>query len=129
MSASGTIRARRPRAGRLAGELRRAFVACGLVVALCVLASQIANWSQASTSPVSQTHSSEANLSTASMLVVPPTGDLCRERIIDNSTWRIRTKGLVDCSEALAKAANSGADVRSPGSRLGLIAESFRGKP
>ena len=70
-----------------------------------------------------------ADLSTASMLVVPPAGDLCRERVFDNSTWRIRNKGSVDCSEALAKAANSGADVRSPGSRLGLIAESFRGKP
>jgi hypothetical protein len=130
MSATGTIRARRPGAGRLAGELRRAFVACGLVFTLCVLVALIANWLQASTGPVSQTHSSsEVNLSTGSMLVVPPAGDLCRERIIDNSTWRIRNKGWVDCSEALAKAANSGSDVRSPSSRLGLISESFRGKP
>jgi hypothetical protein len=131
MSATtGTIRARRPAAGRLAGELRRAFVACGLVFTLCVLAALMANWSRASISPVSQSHpSGEVDLSTASMLVVPPAGDLCRERIIDNSTWRIRNKGLVDCAEALAKSANSGANVWSPGSRLGLISESFRGKP
>jgi hypothetical protein len=128
---TGTIRARSPAAaGRLAGELRRAFVACGFVFALCVLAALIANWTQASTSPVSQTHpSGEVNLSTGAMLVVPPAGDLCRERVIDNSTWRIRNKGLVDCNEALAKSANLGANVWSPGSRLGIISESFRGKP
>jgi hypothetical protein len=130
MSATGTIRARSPAAGRLAGELRRAFVASAFVFTLCVLAALIANWLQASSGPVSQTHASgDVNLSTASMLVVPPAGDLCRERIIDNSTWRIRNKGSVDCTEALAKAANSGANVWSPGSRLGIISESFRGKP
>jgi hypothetical protein len=130
MSATGTIRARSPAAGRLAGDLRRAFVASGLVFALCVLAALIANWLPASTSQVSQTHSAgDVNLSSATMLVVPPAGDLCHERIIDNSTWRIRNKGSVDCSEALAKSANSGATVWSPGSRLGIISESFRGKP
>jgi hypothetical protein len=128
MRAIDAIRARKPSAtGRLAGDIRRAFLACGIVVALCIVAV-IANWSQASTTSQIRTPS-EANLSTGSMLVVSPGGDLCRERTIDNSTWRIKNKGWVDCDEALARAANSGADLRKPGSRLELIREGFRGKP
>ena len=66
---------------------------------------------------------------TGSMLVVAPTGNQFRQATIDNSTWRIRNGGLVDCEEALAKAANAGNDVRSPGSRLELIRQGFRGAP
>src|ERR1700730_17740898 len=115
MRAINTIRARKSAPGRLAGDIRRAFLACGIVVALCIFAV-IANWSQISPS---QSHTpSEVNLSTGSMLVVSPGGDRCRERTIDNSTWRIQNKRWVDCDEAFARAANSGADMRTPGSRL-----------
>ena len=131
MRATRIFRARKPSAaGRLAREVQRAFLASGFVLVVCVLAVAIASWTQASMSRTSQTHASgETDLSTRSMLVVSPSGDLCRERTIDNSTWRIRNKGWVDCAEALARFANSGADVRSPGSRLEIIRESFRGKP
>jgi hypothetical protein len=61
------------------------------------------------------------------MLVVSPTGTLCRQSTIDNSTWRIRNGGWVDCDEALAKSA--GVDARTPGSRLELIRQGFSGKP
>jgi hypothetical protein len=125
MRAIEAIQARKPSAGRLAGDIRRAFLACGIVVALCIIAV-VVNWSQASTSQ-SRTPA-EANLSTGSMLFVSPTGDRCRERTIDNSTWKIQNKGWVDCDEALARAANPGADIRTPGSRLELIREGFRGK-
>ena len=63
------------------------------------------------------------------MLVVSPSGTLCRQSTIDNSTWRIRNSGWVDCDEALARSANSGADTRTPGSRLELIRQGFSGKP
>jgi hypothetical protein len=63
------------------------------------------------------------------MLFVAPGGNRCRQSTIDNATWRIRNGGLVDCDEALAKAANAGNDVRSPGSRLELIRQGFRGGP
>jgi len=117
-------------AGRLAGEVRRAFLACGFTVGLCVTAALVANWSHASMNPASRSHtSSKADLSTASVLVVSPTGNLCRERSIDNSTWQIRDNGWVDCEQALARSANSGADPRPSGSRLDLIREGFRGRP
>jgi hypothetical protein len=130
MRATGTFQARKPSAaGRLAGDVRRAALASGFVVALCVLAAVIAGWSQSSPSPAPRPHAAgAADLSTGSLLVVSPTGNLCRERTIDNSTWLIRNKGWVDCDEALAKSANSGNDVRSPGSRLSIIREGFLGR-
>jgi hypothetical protein len=78
------------------------------------------------TSP-SRSPPSEADLSTGSLLFVSPTGERCFERTIDNNTWLIRNNGWVDCDAALAKAARSGADSRTPGSRLDLIREGFRG--
>jgi hypothetical protein len=130
MRATGTFPARKPTArGRLAGEVRRAAVACGFVVVLCVLAGVIAGWSQSTPSAAPRPLAAGApDLSMGSMLVVSPTGTLCRERTIDNSTWLIRNKGWVDCDEALAKSANSGNDVRSPGSRLSIIREGFLGR-
>jgi hypothetical protein len=122
MRATATFQARK---GRLAGEVQRAFLASGFVLVVCALAAAVA--SQASMSRTSPTRASgETNLSTGSMLFVSPSGDLCRERTIDNSTWQIRNKGWVDCDDALAKAA--GLERRTSGSRLDIIRESFRGK-
>jgi hypothetical protein len=129
MRVTGTMRAPRPSAAkRLAGEFKRAVLACGFALAFCLVGIVIANWMQASAGTRSNA-SSEAALSTGSMLVVSTTGDLCRQSIIDNRTWRIRPNGLVDCDEALAKIANSGTDPRSLGSRLQLIRQGFTGKP
>jgi hypothetical protein len=129
MRATGTFRGKTPSvAGRLAGDIRRALVACGFVLALCALAVMIASWSQAPMSPAPRPHTAvEVDLSTGSMLIVSPTGNLCRERTIDNSTWQIRDKGQVDCAEALAKSANSAAEGRSSGSRVELIRKGFLG--
>jgi hypothetical protein len=129
MRPNGTSRARTPSvAGRLAGDVRRALVACAFVLALCVLAVVIANRWQAPMSPAPRPQTaSEVDLSTGAMLVVSPTGNLCRERTIDNSTWQIRDKGQVDCAEALAKSANSGADGRPSNSRVELIRKGFLG--
>jgi len=81
-------------------------------------------------SPASRPHpSTEGELSTGSLLFVTPNGTFCRQRTIDNSTWQIHDNGWVDCDDALAKSANAGADLRTPGSRIDLIREGFRGKP
>src|SRR5450631_226512 len=123
MRVTDTMRALRPSAaGRFAGEFKRAVLACGFALAFCLVVIVIANWLQVSASTASRSQApSEAALSTGSMLVVSPTGELCQQSIIDNSTWRIRGNGWVDCDEALAKIANPGADNRSPSARLGLI--------
>jgi hypothetical protein len=129
MRASGSFAARKPSAtGLLAGEVRRAVLACGLVFSLCVafviIASRFHNVSLTSAPHASN----EAELQTGSLLVVSPLGVQCRERTIDNSTWRIRDKGWVDCEEALAKSANANAESRSSGSRLVIIRDGFLGK-
>jgi hypothetical protein len=125
MRATGTFRAQKPSTGVFSRDVWRAFLACGFVLTLCVVAAVIGSWSQ---SPPPQLRTtSEVDLSTGSMLVVSPTGNLCRERTINNANWQIRDKGLVDCAEALAKA--SGVEARSTSSRLDIIRESFRGKP
>lgn len=130
MRATGTFRARKPPAtGLFTGDVGRAILACGFVVTLCVAVAVIGSWSQASSPPPQLRASSETDLSTGSMLVVSPTGNLCRERTINNATWQIRDKGTVDCADALAKAAISSAEGRSSGSRIDIIRESFRGRP
>jgi hypothetical protein len=127
MRATGTFRAQKPSAiGLFRADLPRAFLAFGFLT-LCVAFAFVTNRSQDS-GPVPRPHvSSEADLSTGSMLVVSPAGNLCRESTIDNSTWRIRNKGWVDCADALAKSAAT--ESRSTPSRIDIIREGFRGRP
>jgi len=114
-------------AGRFTGEFKRAILACGFGLAVCVGATIVASWTRVTVSSPSQSSPGDADLSTGSLLFVPASGDRCLQRTIDNNTWLIHNNGWVDCEEALAKAAKSGADSRSPGSRLDLIREGFRG--
>jgi hypothetical protein len=116
-------------AGRFGSDFQRTFLICGIALAFGLVVACVANWLQPAVSPERARAATEANLSTGSMLFVAPGGNRCRQSTIDNATWRIRNGGLVDCDEALAKAANAGNDVRSPGSRLELIRQGFRGGP
>jgi hypothetical protein len=126
MRLSGPIKAPRPSARRLTGDVQRAFVAGGVVVGVCAVGVLLAGWGQSSTSrSVQSHHESAAELRTGSLLVVSPSGQFCRNRMIDNGTWHIRDAGWVDCETALAKSAGA----ENPGSRLDLIRQSFRGNP
>src|SRR5215207_9468508 len=42
------------------------------------------------------------------ILFVPVEGNVCRRRVIDNQSWRIRDDGFVECDEAVTW--NSGAE-------------------
>jgi len=126
MRATGTFKTLKP-ARHLAGEVQRAFWAGGALVGVCGLATVAALWMHASTNPASRySAESEGDLTTGSMLVVSPSGKLCSQRTIDNSTWQIREHGWVDCDAALAKA---NVESHPMGTRLDLIRDSFRGKP
>jgi hypothetical protein len=128
MRPTPTIPALKPvAAGRFAGEFKRAILACGFGIAVCAGAIVLASWTRVTVTSPSRSPPGEADLSTGSLLFVSPTGERCLERTIDNNTWLIRNNGWVDCDAALAKAARSGADSRTPGSRLDLIREGFRG--
>jgi len=126
MRATGSIKAPKPSTRRLAGELRRAIVAAGVVLGVCAVGAFFAGWGQSQTSRSPQSNrESAAELRNGSVLVVSPSGQFCRNRMIDNSTWRMRDAGWVDCETALAK--STGAE--NTGSRLNLIRQSFRGAP
>jgi hypothetical protein len=116
-------------AGRGAGDLQRTLLICGIALTFGLVVAGLAIWLQPPVSPERARAAGEGNLSTGSMLIVAPGGNQCRQGSIDNSTWQIHKGGLVDCDEALAKAANAGNDTRSPGSRLELIRQGFRGAP
>jgi hypothetical protein len=47
-------------------------------------------------------------LRSSPILFVPIEGNVCRRRVIDNQTWRIRDDGFVECDEAVTW--NSGAE-------------------
>jgi hypothetical protein len=127
MRAIDSMPAEKPSAaGRFAGDFQRAFLICGIALAFGVVVAVTAMWLRPPVGPERSRAGNEARLSTGSMLVVDPTGTQCRESTIDNSTWRIRNNGAVDCDEAQAKAA--GVDTRSPGSRLELIRQGFTGR-
>jgi hypothetical protein len=131
MSATGTIRARKPSVIRwVADDFRRALLACGIALTLCLAAVLTANWVQGSVSQAERSRATGEALSTGSMVVVSPGGDLCSERTIDNATWQIRNKGLVSCDEALGRSGNGGGGggARTPASRLDAIREGFVGK-
>jgi hypothetical protein len=129
MRATDTTAGKPSAAGRIGGDFQRTFLICGIALGFGVVVAAVASRLQPPVSPERARAASEANLSTGSMLFVAPGGNQCRQGSIDNSTWRIRNGGAVDCDEALAKAANAGNDARSPGSRLELIRQGFRGAP
>jgi hypothetical protein len=129
MRATGTSAERKPSTtGLLAGDVRRAVLACGLAFSLCVGFVVVAGRFHSTSLTAAPHAANEAELSTGSLLLVSPLGERCRERTIDNSTWRIRDKGWVDCEEALAKSDNATAESRASGSRLAIIRDGFLGK-
>jgi hypothetical protein len=116
-------RAPRPSTARLAGDIHRAFVATGMVVGVCAVGAAFTGLAHTSMSRGTQSHTlNAAEFSTGSLLVVSPSGTFCRNRTIDNATWRIRDNGWVDCEEAFAKPSGTA----STGSRFDLIRQSFR---
>ncbi|NWG23293.1 MAG: hypothetical protein HXY30_02565 [Pseudorhodoplanes sp.] len=71
---------------------------------------------------------SDDGLRTGSILFVPNEGNICRRRLIDNRTWRIRDGGAVICNEAVAWNANVVAGRLSPAARLDAIRGGFQKK-
>lgn len=71
---------------------------------------------------------SDDDLRTGSILFVPEEGNICRRRLIDNNTWRIRDGGAVICNEAVAWNANAVAGRLSPAARLDAIRGGFQRK-
>src|SRR5687767_2727063 len=52
---------------------------------------------------------SDDELRTGSILIVPPQGNVCRQKLIDNATWQIRDNGFVLCDDAVSWHSDRGA--------------------
>jgi hypothetical protein len=105
------------------GDLRRTLLILALVLVASAGIALVAALRVLSSRPPAPV---EADLKMGSMLIVSPSGNLCQERTIDNDTWRIRDGALVNCAEALARAA--GGSAEPSGSRIDLIREGFRNR-
>lgn len=62
-------------------------------------------------------------LRTGSILFVPSQGNICRQKLIDNATWRIWDNGPVVCDEAVSWNAAHGS--RFTGTRIDAIRDGF----
>ncbi len=68
-------------------------------------------------------------LQSGAILFVPIEGNICRRRMIDNGTWRIRDDGYVACDEAVSW--NSGAQSQKyfVAVRVDAIRAGFKASP
>src|ERR1700756_4492183 len=89
------------------GDLRRTLLILALVLVASAGIALVAALRVLSSRPPAPV---EADRKTGSMLIVSPSGNLCQERTIDNDTWRVRDGALVNCAEALARAAGGSAE-------------------
>jgi hypothetical protein len=74
--------------------------------------------------PSVQAPQGDDNLTRGSIVYMPDVGDDCRQKEIDNATWRVREVGIVPCQQALAT--KSGGGPGAGGSRIDIIRQSFR---
>jgi len=130
MTARFGTRPQRPKPSWLGRDSGRALLAGLLLVGLFVLGIAVnigigsPPRNQAAQAAVED---KDQDLTTGSILFVPPTGNACRERLIDNATWRIRDKGIVDCDTALARHATVKARQWSS-QRVDVIRGGFAGR-
>jgi hypothetical protein len=102
---------RRTRASNRAGvrRLRRdighALTACVTVLALVGLFGLVRNNIQPTIRNNAALEGQDDDLRTGSILFVPIYGNRCRQKLIDNATWRIWDVGPIDCDEAMARSA------------------------
>jgi hypothetical protein len=67
-----------------------------------------------------------AGLASGPVVFVPPFGNECRQRMIDNATWQMRDYGMVDCDAALSLNAAGAVPREWAPSRVDSIRNGFR---
>jgi len=116
---------RRPPSGWLGRDGWRAAAALLCAIFLLALGAHLGGWSAPlSGLPNSGQPARDAeDLTTGSLLIVPMFGNDCRQRRIDNATWRVWDDGVVRCDVALAQAADRRAQEIA--SRVDIIRMGF----
>jgi hypothetical protein len=107
----------------------RAGLAGLVLIALVALAFYHQNWSDLGAKkkpePYAAGDAKEHPLRTGSLLIVPPRGQRCQHRTIDNKTWFIRDNGYVDCEEAMSKGTDQAGRDGNSSPRLDAIRDAF----
>lgn len=67
-------------------------------------------------------------LRTGTVLFVPLEGNVCRQRVIDNATWRMADAGSVACDEAVSWNASAPGQKYFVAVRVDAIRSGFRAK-
>jgi hypothetical protein len=117
---------KRPRARGLRRDGGRAVIACLLLGSLLWLGNEV-NFGKSliSTRPEVAARPAGENLTSASILFVPRSGNDCRLRQIDNATWRIWEQGVVDCQSVLNNDPRGDAAQGWSTARVDVIREGF----
>jgi hypothetical protein len=109
-------------------DRRRALIACLVLAALLGVGLLVGGIVP---SPLTRTTPPAArdgnHLATGPVLFVPPSGNRCRQRVIDNATWLMRDNGEVDCEAVLSPQMGAVPREGSP-ARVDVIREIFRKK-
>lgn len=71
---------------------------------------------------------SDHALRTGSILFVPPSGNRCRHRLIDNYTWFIRDNGFINCDELASRGGDPISREYNSSPRLDAIRDAFSRK-
>lgn len=71
---------------------------------------------------------SDHALRTGSILFVPPSGNRCRHRLIDNYTWFIRDNGFINCDELASRNTDHISREYNSSPRLDAIRDAFSRK-
>ena len=109
-------------------DRRRALLACLVLAALLgvglLAGGMVPSPLTRTTPPAAQDGN---RLATGPVLFVPPSGNRCRQRVIDNATWLMRDNGEVDCEAVLSPQMGAVPREGSP-ARVDVIREIFRKK-
>jgi hypothetical protein len=87
-------------------DRRRVIITCAGLFAMLAVAIVLGGHHAAKTAgpsganPKGET-ASAGERHAGSVLFVPVQGNVCRKRVIDNATWRLRDDGYVTCDEAV----------------------------
>jgi hypothetical protein len=71
---------------------------------------------------------SDHALRTGSILFVPPSGNRCKHRVIDNYTWFMRDNGFVNCDELVHRGSEPITRDYNSSPRLDAIRDAFSRK-
>lgn len=115
---------RRPRPW-YALDRRRALIAAVLLVAVLIGGGFVSYRDFNARTSAMAAKGRSLELATGPIVFLPLTGNQCRQKLIDNNSWRIRDVGTVDCDVALGNRLNSPPREGMP-SRVEIIRNGFR---